>query len=212
MNKRNPETNELFCLDTVTLIEKRLKVYQEKKNINTQKDSPINQIRRNVHAKGGDRDMVIEAYLEEVKNDLIQKLDRDTQSVQSDTSMVSASQTQKDYQDTQDPNHKPEGLSIEDIFEVLKSTLKNKGKEKIYSAMVPVDEAPDVDSQNEKKTVEIDFTKDKSSHDKSLKGRTKFAQKKNGGKSSTKRTADNYPRQCQAQLKALLWNPDFHYK
>ena len=124
MNKRNPETNQLYCLDTVTLIDKKLKMYQEKKNIDTQKDSPINQIRRNVHAKGGDRDMVVEAYLEEVKNDVMQKLDRDTQSIQSDTSMASASQTQEEYQDAQDQDHKPEWLSIEDIFEVLKSTLK----------------------------------------------------------------------------------------
>ena len=85
--------------------------------------------------------MVIEAYLEEVKSDLMQKLDGDTQSVKSDTSMASASHTQEEYQDAQDPDHKPEGLSIEDIFEVLKSTLKNNGKEKekVSSAIVPID-------------------------------------------------------------------------
>ena len=116
MNKRNPKTNQLYCIDTITLIEKKLKSYQEERNIDAQKESPINQIRRKLQTQEGSRDMLIEAYLEEIKNDLMQKSDGETMSVKSDTSMASASQTQEEYQDAQDPDHKPEGLSIEDIF------------------------------------------------------------------------------------------------
>ena len=101
------------------------------KNIDSQKDSPINQIRRKIQNKGGDRDMIIETYLEEIKNDLMQKMDGDTQSERSDASMASASQIQEEYQDAKNPDDKQEELSVEDIFEILKSTLKNKGKGKM---------------------------------------------------------------------------------
>lgn len=124
MNKRNPETRQLYCIDTINLIEKRIKWYQENRRLVAEKEeSPHDQIKKKFSMKDSNREMFIEAYIEEIKKDLLQGFDGETQSVKSDTSMVSASQ---DCQDAQDPNQ--EEVSIEDVFEILKGTLK-KGKD-----------------------------------------------------------------------------------
>lgn len=135
MIKENPDTKKIFGIDTLILIDEKIKIYEERINNQIQRlsPSPFDHITRKIKMMSEviTKEEMISLYMEEVKKDLMSKLGDENMSQVSDTSM--------DYAEAQNPNE----ILMDDIFDAVKDTLIDnirKKKEASSSSSVELKE------------------------------------------------------------------------